>query len=254
MPARTVLPLFCAVLALIATLPRGAAAQALIADLSSHLIAITTDFTGQELLLFGTLQDPASQDVVVVVTGPQQTVTVRQKKETAGVWINRRSATFEQVPTFYRLAASRPLEEIMTERARERGQIGLRHLELAQASGSNVFREELATFREAFVRRQVESGLYSADVADVRFVGGRLFRTNIDFPANVPTGQYIVTAYLIENGDIVEAQTTPLVISKLGIGADVSVFAYRQSLLYGIVAVFMAIVAGWAASWIFRRL
>ena len=63
-----------------------------------------------------------------------------------------------------------------------------------------------------------------------------------------------MTAYLVENGDIVEAQTTPLVISKLGVGADVSVFAYRQSLLYGIVAIVIAIVAGWSASWIFRRL
>ncbi|MCR9255650.1 MAG: TIGR02186 family protein [Alphaproteobacteria bacterium] len=233
---------------------RPAAAQGLVADLSSHLIAITTDFTGQELLLFGTLDDPSRQDVVVVVTGPQQTVTVRQKKETLGVWINRRFTTFEQVPTFYRVAASNPLAEILTERALDRGQIGLRNLELSQASGSNTFREELERFREAFIRRQVESGLYADQVDPVRFVGGRLFRTTIGFPANVPTGQYIVTAYLVENGDIVDAQTTPLIISKLGIGADVSVFAYRQSLLYGIVAVVIAMMAGWTASWIFRRL
>ena len=57
--------------------------------------------------------------------------------------------TFEQVPTFYRLASSAPVEEILTERALDRGQIGLQHLVLAQASGSNTFREELVLFREA---------------------------------------------------------------------------------------------------------
>lgn len=238
----------------IVAMPGFAKAQGLVADLSSHLIAITTDFTGTDLLMFGTLEDPEFQDVVVVVTGPPETVTIRQKEQVFGVWVNRGSTVFEQVPSFYRVASSRPLDEIMNERDLDRSQIGLRHLKMTQAPGSQTFRARLEAFQEAFIRRQVGRGLYGADASAIRIVGGRLFRTSISFPANVPTGQFIVTAYLLEDGNIVDAQTTPLIVSKTGLGADVARFAYTNALWYGIVAVIVAMMAGWSASWIFRRL
>ncbi len=73
-------------LALLATQSR--AQQSLVSDISSHRIGITSSFTGTELLLFGALGEAG--DVVVVVRGPDQKVTVRRKERVAGIWINTR--------------------------------------------------------------------------------------------------------------------------------------------------------------------
>jgi len=84
-------------------------------------------------------------------------------------------------------------------------------------------------------------------------MAGRLFRTEMDFPANVPTGTYQVEVYLFHGGEVVSAQTTPLIVGKIGIGAEVFDFANRQAALYGLMAVLLAVAAGWLAAVAFRK-
>ena len=86
----------------------------------------------------------------------------------------------------------------------------------------------------------------------VNFLGERLFRTTITFPANVPIGTYLVEVFLVRGKDVVSGQTTPLVVSKVGIDAAVFEFASREAALYGAIAVMTAVVAGWLASLPFR--
>jgi uncharacterized protein (TIGR02186 family) len=89
-------------------------------------------------------------------------------------------------------------------------------------------------------------------VNKVNFIGERLFRTTIEFPSNVPTGTYLVQVFLVRDKDVVGGQTTPLVVSKVGIDADVFGFAGRQPAVYGAIAVGIAMLAGWLASLPFR--
>ena len=86
----------------------------------------------------------------------------------------------------------------------------------------------------------------------VDFLGERLFRTTITFPANVPTGTYLVEVFLVRDKDVVSGQTTPLVVSKVGVDAAVFEFSTRQPGFYGAIAVLTAVVAGWLASLPFR--
>src|SRR3546814_18651349 len=80
-----------------------------------------------------------------------------------------------------------------------------------------------------------------------------LSRTRLAVPASVPTGQYIVSVYLIRDGAVVSAQTTPLVVSKIGLGADIYSYSQRQSAGYGVLAILIAVATGWLASLAFRR-
>jgi uncharacterized protein (TIGR02186 family) len=80
-----------------------------------------------------------------------------------------------------------------------------------------------------------------------------LFRTTITFPANVPTGTYLVEILLVRDKDVVGGQTTPLIVSKVGVDAAVFDFARNRSLAYGAIAVIMAVMAGWLASLPFRH-
>ncbi len=230
-------------------LPGAATAETpLVADLSKHLVAITTGFSGTEVLLFGAIEDKG--DVVVVVRGPGRQELVRRKARIGGIWINESSAEI-LAPSFYRIAASRPLEQIAAPEVLQRHQIGTSHLHFEmQDLGDEA---AAAEFHNALLRLKQRRDLYGDKVLPVSFLGNRLFRTEMRFPANVPIGTYSVEVYLLENGQVVSAQTTPLIISKIGVGADVYDFAHNQPAIYGIIAILVAISAGWLAATAFKK-
>jgi uncharacterized protein (TIGR02186 family) len=225
-----------------------ARADGLAADLTSHLIAITTGFTGASVVLFGATDSPG--DVVVAVRGPDREMTVRRKNRVAGIWVNTQAMSFANVPSFYAVAASRPIEEILSPGSAALYRLGIANLKLqAQAPAQpNV----VDAFRTALERNQKQAGLLVNHIGKVDFLGQRLFRTTIAFPSNVPTGTYLVEVFLVRDKDVVSGQTTPLVVSKVGVDAAVFEFSGRQPGFYGAIAVLTAVVAGWLASLPFR--
>jgi uncharacterized protein (TIGR02186 family) len=224
-----------------------ARAQTLVADLTSHLIAITTGFTGTDVVLFGAIDGDG--DVVVVVRGPDTMVEVRRKERTLGIWLNRADMTFAEVPGFYSISSTKPIAQLAKPEVLERYHIGLDHLVLEPVDPT----DEAAQFRKALIRNKQREGLFPTTTGTVAFVGSRLFRATVNFPANVPTGSYQVWVYLIRNGQVQGAQTTPLLVSPLGLSADIVDFAYRRALAYGVIAVVVAAMAGWLGSVVFRR-
>lgn len=234
------------------TFCRPGIAQDLVADLSDHVIAINTGFTGTKVLLFGATEGEG--DVAVVVRGPGDRATVREKDRVAGIWLNHASLKFNGVPGFYAVASSKPLEQLAPPPVLERAGIGLKYLQLTVSDDDREAGPEvIAAFRDALIRGMQRSGLYVVDTGQISFLGGRLFRTRIEFPANVPTGQYQVETYLFRGGQVVDAQTTPLIVGKVGMGAEIYEFAQDEPALYGLAAIIVAVASGWLASVVFRR-
>lgn len=225
------------------------AAQPLVADLSDHLVKITLGFEGSELLLFGAVEGEG--EVVVVVYGPPETVTVRRKKKLGGViWVNRDSAAFVNVPAFYQVMSTRTLGDWLPDSLRERHQIGADHLTMRTKTAAVA---GIGEFREALVRRKQELGHYGRSAGTVDMLSARLFRTNVVFPTNVPTGIYTVEVFLVRDGEVISAQTTPLNIEKIGVLAEIFYFAQAHAAVYGIVAILFAILAGLGANAVFRK-
>ena len=231
--------------------PGQAQDRPLVVDLSDHLVAITTGFAGAEVLAFGAVDQPG--DVVVAIRGPKQPTTLYRKSRIAGIWVNSTSMTFEAAPSFFAIASSRPLEEIASESVRRLNQLGLDYLhglELSRVKGSENVRR---AWKAALIRNMQREGLYPIEDGRVGFQGNRLFRTRINFPANVPTGAYSVETYQLIDGQVVSATTTPLIVSKVGIEAEVFDFAHQHGGWYGVIAILVALVAGWLAHVAFRR-
>ena len=226
------------------------AAEPLVADLSDHLVAITTGFSGADVLLFGATDQEG--DVVVVVRGASRSLIMHRKNRVLGVWVNTASMTFDRVPSFYAIAASGPLNEIADRQVLARHELGLENirLDLPKAKASaNVAKQ----WRDALLRNQASANLYQTAVRPVSFLGNRLFRAEFHLPANVPTGAYQVQVYLLHDGRMISAQTTPLIVSKIGLQAEVYDFAQNQGALYGVIAILIALVAGWLGNVAFRR-
>jgi uncharacterized protein (TIGR02186 family) len=240
-------------LALAMVLPPGDAprAQSLVADLSQHLIAITTAFVGTRVVLFGVAENGG--DIAVTVQGPREDLVVRRKSRVAGIWVNRERLAFRRVPAYYAVASTGPLEKIARPDVLAQLDIGTEYLDLTPIDASGLEISEITSFRRALVRRKQEQGLYSREPAPINFVGERLFRTTLVFPANVPPGIYQVQVFELQDGFAADAQRSTLVVSKVGLEADIYDFAQQRASLYGLTAIALAIVAGWLAGVIFRR-
>lgn len=238
-----------ALAALLASIPGISRADSVVADLSSHSIAITTGFTGTSVVLFGATDGPG--DVIAVVRGPDRDVTVWRKGKIAGIWANQESVTFANIPSFYAVAASKPLAGLLSPTAAALYKIGTGNLKFEPKTPVDPARVKL--FADAVVEVRKRAGMFLPSHEKIVFLGEKLFRTTFFFPANVPTGSYLVEIFLVRDKDVVSGQTTPLVVSKVGVDAAVFDFARSNGLAYGVIAVMMAVMAGWLASLPFRN-
>lgn len=232
-------------MALLCLLPASLSAKPLVADLSRHLIAIDSGFTGTDVLLFGARND--SGDVVVVIRGPLSNITIRKKERYGGVWVNRHSQEYASIPAYYYMVSTRPLSTINSASLLKALQIGPEQLlPLAQSADEQAF-------HEAWLRNRAREGLYQVAEYPVAFMGETLFKTVIPFPQSIPRGSYTAEVYLVSDGQLIGMQSTPLVVDKQGMDATIFEIAHRLPTFYGIMCVFIALIAGWMAGIIFRK-
>jgi uncharacterized protein (TIGR02186 family) len=189
--------------------------------------------------------------VVVVVRGPARREVVRRKERVAGIWLNGTAVTFDHVPGFYFVATSRPLDRVAPAETLAHLQIGVETLKLEARGAATP--KLAAEFHAGLLGAKQASRLYSRKPGTVSVQGGRLFRTSIRFPANVPTGVYSAEVHLFRDGRPISVSKTPVIVRKAGIEARIYDFAHEQSALYGIVAIVIALVAGWLAGVVFRK-
>ena len=238
-----------------------AAAERLVVSLSNHRIAITSSFVGDDLVLFGTIEPDAGKiltrpnyDLVVTVTGPRQTLRTRRKERVAGIWVNVDSREFMRVPSYLAILTNRPAEAIAPPEVARRLQVGLDNFLLTQRVGAD-FADTVPDdpFRAAFVRLELQYGLYRQESTAVTFLTPTVFRVAVPIPSNVPTGNYSVDVKLFSGGALVTRTSTALELIKAGFEQYVADAARDNGLLYGLVTAFMALFVGWFGSVVFRR-
>jgi len=178
-------------------------------------------------------------------------VIVRRKERVAGIWVNASDLIFDDAPGFYHVAASAPLEDLLPLPVLNANQIGTEHIAFNPHFLTSLDQEE--AFRSALIRNKQRSRLYTDGLQDVEFRGNRLFRSRVALPANVPTGDYQVTVYQVRGGEISGKSESLLQVRKVGFEAKVTEFAFEQAPLYGMIAVIIALIAGWFAGFVFRK-
>ena len=238
-----------------------ACAERLIASVSNHRVTVTPNYSGGELVLFGSVEKDAdtpatrnNYDLVVTVSGPRADMVTRRKERKFGIWINTDSRQFLKVPGYLALFANRPFDQIASPEVQRRQQLGLNNVLLMQRVGpdyADVVPND--AFRSAFVRLRSEHGLYREAPSAVTFLTPTLFRTGIPLPAEVPIGTYDVEIKLFADGQLVTKAETAFEIVKVGFEQFVANTARQNGLAYGVVTAFMALMTGWMASIVFRK-
>jgi uncharacterized protein (TIGR02186 family) len=232
------------------------------ADVSTRNVAVTSSFTGTEIVVFGAVDNsrqPGAEsgfyDIVVVIEGTPSKIAVRKKAHLGGIWLNTRSASFESVPNYYAIWSTRPLDEIASEATMIGYEIGFDHVRMTpvggtevQGSSSRLPAADAGEFRKALVRLKTRQGLYVKNEFGVSFIGRSLFRANISLPANVTVGPFETRVYLFRNEKLLSQYDVRLNLEREGVERHLHDFAVNWPLFYGLATVLLAVAMGLVAA------
>jgi len=244
-------------LALLAPMVIAADKPVLVPDISARQVQIRYSFTGAQLLLFGAVVYPGGRppdrqvDIAVVLRGPVHPILVREKQKVAGIWMNADSDRFRSAPSFYAVASSRPISELLDERTAAIYELGLHNLQLSPGGGALPEKER--RFEAGLLDLRSRHGLYSENPHGVEINGGVLYRAVITIPSQVPVGTYTAETFLIDRNKVIAAATRDIQINKSGFERYVALAARRNRVLYGLTCVLLSLGLGWAAAAVFRR-
>jgi uncharacterized protein (TIGR02186 family) len=240
-----------------APLLMGADKPVLVPDISARKVEIRYSFTGAQLLLFGAVVFPGGRppshpsDIVVVLRGPVQPILVREKQKIAGIWMNADQDRFRSAPSFYSVASSRPIADLVDDRTAAIYEMGLHNLQLSPGGGALPEKER--RFEAGLLDLRKRRGLYAENPRGVEISDSVLYRATISIPSQVPVGTYTAETFLVDRGKVVAAATRDIEIDKSGFERFIALAARRHEGLYGLAAVLMSLGMGWAAAAFFRR-
>jgi uncharacterized protein (TIGR02186 family) len=230
--------------------PPATATPSLAAELSTRRIEVSTAFTGAEILVFGATErliGAEGDEIVVLATGPLTSLVVREKIQVLGFWINGASARFNRIPSYWALAATRPVELMFGPLQRDELRLGLDLLQLPQIGAAGP------QYRRALRELKQRDGLWLDQAQPVEITGGRLFLTRLPVPSTVATGAYRVEVLLVRAGRVMARQELSLEVERVGSAARIADVAENLPVLYALACILLAAFAGWLGSVLFRR-
>ncbi|MFB2531216.1 TIGR02186 family protein [Paracoccus sp. p4-l81] len=236
--------------------PRPAPAETVVAGLSRDAVAITADFTGSEILIYGAVkrETPVPPgpplDVIVTLEAPSRGVTIRRKERSFGIWMNRDAVPVGAAPAFYAVASSAPLDHILSPQEDATHRITIARA--IRAFGGPLKVDDTRPFTEALLRIRDREGMYVLDQAGVTIVDQTLFRADIKLPSNLIEGMYKTRIFLLRDGMVIDAHSAAIEVHKVGLERWLYQLSRHQPLIYGLMSLAIAVLAGWAASAAFR--
>jgi uncharacterized protein (TIGR02186 family) len=234
-------------------------AESLVTSLSTHRVAITSTYSGAEIVVFGAIERDSSTvarnaayDVVITVRGPRRTTLVREKEQAGLIWLNRAQRRFIDLPVYLAVLSTQPIDDVADPTLRRRQRIGI-DANLKPVGIDIDIDAGGGRFRDALKRLKIDEGLFIENGRAVTFLTPTIFRAPIPLPATAPSGPYDVDILLIVGGALLAHQTANFEVIKSGFEQTVVSAAQNRSLGYGIGVAGLALMFGWVASVIFRR-
>ena len=230
--------------------------EEVVAGLSQNQISITTNFDGSEILIYGAVKRERAIDrsselgVVITVSGPPETLTVRRKDKWAIIWVNQDSLEVQSAPSFYAVSTTAPFDTLLSDETDQLHLVSVpRAINAGMASEGVVDKNN---FTDALIRIRDRADLYQLNEGKIELTADTLFNTRIALPANLVAGNYTVRFLLTRDQKVISQYETAIFVNKVGLERFLYTMAHEQPFWYGIMSLAIAIAAGWGAAAVFR--
>jgi uncharacterized protein (TIGR02186 family) len=232
------------------------AAEEIVLGLSRDEVAITANFNGSEVMIFGAIKRdaPAPEggplEVIITLAGPLEPVLVRRKERILGIWVNTDAVEVDAAPSFYAVATSAPMRDVLTSVEDLRYAISIPRVVRSVGAPDTV--QDSKTFSEALIRIRAGAQLYQVLESEVDIEEETLFRGQITLPAALTEGDYTAHIYITRDGVVIDDYETDIAVYKAGLERWLYEMSRNQPFFYGLMSLAIAISAGWLASAAFR--
>ena len=219
-----------------------------------NLIGVGVFFNGTPLTVSGEVG--AENDVVVVVSGKHEELTLKKKGKALGLlWMNLGSAHFKNVPNLYLLYSSKRIMESATSYPNTLKKLGIGFEYLKEEMEIEAPKAERDGLANEFLKLKQNQGLYAFHPGKISFEQKnekeKSFTASVWIPPRIPAGEYQVQVMEIHDDQLVDNSMSQLKVKEEGIPLMLSSLAFNHSILYGFLAVLIAIAAGLAMDFFF---
>ena len=190
---------------------------------------------------------PAGYGAAILCSGERDSIELKKKGKVLGfLWMNVGDVVFEDVPSLYVLSTSIPPADLAPASVLEELGVGYRAIE-SRAARSPDRAESERDFGEFLKLKQSEK-LYSYDERGVKLESGPSGTMRVSaeclLPTKAPWGDYEVRLFGFKAGKGELLRTERLRVAPVGVTARLSALARNHGLLYGILAVLIALGVG----------
>ena len=225
-----------------------------ISDIDKSNIELSTRFDGTSLLVFGAISpedDRAS--LLVEVVGPPTSVDIRKKVQIWGIWVNKKIAQFQNIPSFYQISISNSehpiLEQIQYHKLKS---IFYDFLEITSARNHENSTEQ---YYGELTRLKKKLGNLSTFEEKINIIENKLFSYKVNLPKKIHPGIYKIRITLIDQEGVELSKSEQSVkVSKVGLQEFLSSNSKNNPVFYGLFSVVIALFLGFSAAQLFRWL
>lgn len=224
------------------------------ADFKVHpdKIYITSFFSGERLVVSGEV--PKGAEVVIEVIGKVSEQELMRKGKRWDLWMNVGEVDVEGAPSMYVAASSNP-DSLLSSVADSSW--GYRALAKKVSFKGQLNAVTLPQLFHEFIRLKESQGLYGVYPGAVKLspagADSNLAEAAFRLPTRIAPGSYQVCLTAVRNGQSVQRQCVPLEVMMIGFPAFLSSLARNSSILYGFLAVAIAMVTGLLTGVIFKK-
>lgn len=238
--------------------PFAAGSEEIVAGLSQNRISITANFDGSEIFIYGAVKrdepvpEGARLEAIITVEGPSSPVMVRRKTKRYGIWVNTQALEVDLAPSFYAVATTAPLADILSQTEDLRSSISIPRA--IRSVGAPMDIQDAESFSEALIRIRTAEGHYALAEGAVALRESTLFSARIALPANLVEGNYKTRILLTRGGQVVDSYEALILVRKVGLERWLYTLSQNRPFIYGMLSLVIAAVAGWAASAAARKI
>ncbi len=226
-----------------------ALANNMIAELSAAAVIKSQAFQGREIVLSGIAQ--SNSNIVIMVQGPSANYRIWKKAKVHGLWVNHEGMILKDIPSFYFVAASRPIDQMINAEAVSKYNLDPTHLIFPVEGNSSL--PNFEEFVQNFYHYKQRQRLFPITIAQVERIGAHLFRSYIYIPESAIIGTYHIKIYNFTHGNIVDQANLQFDLVRSTLDNDIDLTSHQRPLYYAAIAVLIALTTGAIAGYMFRN-
>jgi hypothetical protein len=214
-------------------------------------VQIGTFFSGQTITVAGAI--PAGAQAVLEVVGSSADEHLMRKGRRSFLWMNVGEITVHDAPSLYLVMST--AKELLTSATGE-ATWGYQSLEKRITFSGDIEAAERPMFMKQFLELKESEHIYATFPGALKVKSGSGGQSTVkgtfSLPTNTKPGTYKVVLSVITDGKVASSASTELTVAMVGFPALLADLAYKHGAAYGIIAVVIAIVTGFAMGFLFK--